>query len=894
MRSDQCDFPAAFAVQTEVFSAAVALAAEAKPATPPPFAQSTPSRVARFSRTFNILAATVFALAVALAAAASPGQLRAADDELTPEAVRAAIADAVAYLVPRQNKVDGSWTDPPVQVGGVTSLVTLALLSAGESPQSPPIRAALAHLESIGNPKMTYATALQTMVFCAADPKRYQARIAENARWLESTQTAVGPYQGAWAYSGRQGTGDNSNAQFALLGLYEAERVGVKIDPRVWRSALDYWSRTQRADGAWGYTIDDSPSGSMTCAGISSLIIASGQLEGGRASVDGDTIACCGGDGANDVAERIERGMQWLGRHFRVDANPSAGGLGTGAVNRAYQYYYLYGVERVGRLSGRRYLIGQRTVDGRPVIQPHDWYREGAAELIARKDRIQNCWVGAGLSETNPIVATSFALLFLSKGRRPIVISQLRHGGPPGPGGNVAAGGGAVAGGNVAAGGVAAARNGGLAGNRAQAEQDAGDWNSHPTGVPRLTRRVEQRWKRDLTWQTIDIRAASAEDMAQSPVLFLSGRGPLSFTATQREQLKRYVSQGGFLFVEACNGYGCDGAAFDRSFRELLEELFPDSKLRLLPPDHPVWFAEERVDPAHMRPLYGLDTCCRTSIVYCPETLSCAWELYPFERDAGYPANVNASIEAAMRIGTNVLAYATNRELKDKLDRPLATVADLPRSPRRGALAIPKLNHGGGADEAVNAWPNFLTLFARQTQLPVEIPTKLIAPVDDRLADHPIVFMHGRRAFRFSADERAALARYLRRGGFLFADAICASEPFNASLRTELKAVLPEAQLERLPANHPLFTTEFRGYELAAVTLRDPDARDTGDPLTARKTSIAPVLEVIRIDGRIAVVLSPYDISCALENHASLDCKGYIPPDAAKIAVNVLLFALQQ
>lgn len=864
MRHEQCDFPAVKASPPLPLSASVASFRATHSETLTRLSHSAPLRVA--------CRLGVLALVVSLATVASPSRTCAADGELSAEAVRESIADAIAYLVPRQNKVDGSWSDPPAQVGGLTSLVTLALLSAGESPQSPPIRSALAYLESIGNPKMTYATSLQTMVFCAADPQRYQARIAENARWLESTQIASGPYQGAWAYSNRQGNGDNSNAQFALLGLFDAERVGVKIDPRVWRSAVDYWSRTQRADGAWGYTIDDSPSGSMTCAGVSSLIIASGQLDGGRASVRGESIECCGADVSSDVAERIERGMQWLGLHFRVDANPSAGTLGTGAVNRAYQYYYLYGIERVGRLSGRRYLIGQRTVDGRRSIQPHDWYREGAAELIARKDRIQRCWVGAGLSEANPIVATAFALLFLSKGRRPVVMSQLRHGDP----------------------GTAAPVGGAPLGNAVGADQGSGDWNSHPTGVPRLTRRVEQRWKRDLTWQTIDIRAASADDLTQSPVLFLSGREAISFTPAQREQLKRYVSQGGFLFVEACHGYGCDGAAFDRSFRQLLEELFPDSKLRLLPPEHPVWFAEERVDPAHLRPLYGLDTCCRTSVVYCPEPLSCAWELYPFERDTGYPAAVAASIEAAMRIGTNVLAYATNRELKDKLDRPLTPLVDLPRAPRRGALAIPKLNHGGGADEAVNAWPNFLTLFARQTQLPVEIPSKLIAAGDERLADYPIVFMHGRRAFRFSADERTALARYVRRGGFLFADAICASEPFNTAFRSEMKAIFPEAVLERLPANHPLFTTEFRGHELATVTLRDPQARDNGDPLTARRASIAPLLEVLRIDGRIAVVLSPYDLSCALENHASLDCKGYIPSDAAKIAVNVLLFALQQ
>lgn len=770
--------------------------------------------------------------------------------ELTAEDVRQGVTDAVAFLVSHQNKVDGGWGDPPGQPGGLTALVTLSLLSAGEPVPSEPIQKALRYLESIGNPKMTYATALQTMVFCAADAKRYQVRIAENVRWLESTQIAAGTHQGSWAYSGRQGSGDNSNAQFALLALYEAERTGTKVDAKVWRAAADYWRRTQRPDGSWGYTPDEAPTGSMTSAGIASLVIASGQLASGNAAVRDGQVECCRAGDEGDAARRVELGLQWLGQHFRVDANPTAGGLGTNVLSRAYLFYYLYGVERVGRLTGRRYFVGQRTVDGRKTPQPHDWYREGAAELIGRKDRLQKCWVGAGLSESNPVLATSFALLFLSKGRRPIVLSQLRH--------------------------------------------EDEDWNSHPAGIPNLTRRVEQRWKRDLTWQTIDGRGANLVDLQQTPVLFVSGRNALELTPPQKEILKQYVVQGGFLFVEACHGRGCDGQAFDTSFRRLLDELFPDSKLRLLPPDHPVWYAESKVDPNHLRPLYGLDTCCRTSIVYCPETLSCFWDLFRFERQTTDPPEVLAEIESVMRIGENVVTYATNRELKDKLDRPLITLSGAKRELRRGTLYVPKLNHGGGADEAVNAWSNLLTLFGRQTQLPVSPEARLIAATDEQLYDYPIVFMHGRRAFRFSAAERQALAEYLRRGGFLFADSICANPQFTESFRAELRAMFPDAKLVRVPANHPLLSGEFRGHDVATVTLRDPQARGADDPLTARQVRTAPLLEALEIDGRWAVIFSPYDISCALENHASLECKGYVTADAAKIAVNVLLFALQQ
>ena len=39
------------------------------------------------------------------------------------------------------------------------------------------------------------------------------------------------------------------------------------------------------------------------------------------------------------------------------------------------------------------------------------------------------------------------------------------------------------------------------------------------------------------------------------------------------------------------------------------------------------------------------------------------------------------------------------------------------------------------------------------------------------------------------------------------------------------------------------------------------------------------------------VIYSKYDISCALDLQASVACTGYVPEDAAKIAVNVVLYS---
>jgi hypothetical protein len=744
--------------------------------------------------------------------------------QITDAQVRESIQRGMRYLISQQ-KTTGGWQESfPVHPGGVTSLCTLALLNCGQDVKSREIQLALQHLRSLGNPEMVYAVSLQTMVFCLAEPNRDKAMILNNVQWLEKAQLKEGNRKGAWAYSPGRGSGDNSNTQFALLALYEAERIGVAVDPETWKLALDYWLRTQRKDGSWGYTEGDPSTGSMTCAGIASVIIAMGQINQGDATVEGGQVQCCGQQADNGA---IDHAFNWLGDKFQVVRNPGSS---------SYLYYYLYGVERVGRMSGRRFIGG------------HDWFRESAELIVSQQDALQGRWEGVQHSETEPLVATPLALLVLSKGRRPVVMSKLRHG-------------------------------------------QGTDWDSHRSGVQHLTNRVERLWKRDLTWQTIDMQAATAEDLLESPVLFLSGNNHLEMTAEDEEKLRQYVSRGGFIFAEAC----CGGEAFDHDFRELMKRLFPDSTLRLLPADHPVWFAEQKVDPEFMKPLYGIDACCRTSVVYCPQDLSCYWELNRGARQTTYPDAVKKQIEASLRIGSNVVTYATNRELRNKLDRPQFAIDSAKGEVLdRGTLRVPKLLHGGGSDDAPQALPNMLQFLRTQGQMRVVVENRLIAATDEELAEFPIAFMHGRRAFRFSAEERQALATFVERGGTLFADAICASPQFAESFHREMEAVFPGKKFARIPPEHPLFTNAFRGFDIPKVTLRDPQQRAGEDPLRATLNQVSPVLEGLMIDDRIAVIFSPFDLSCALESGASLDCKGYTKEDAGRLAINVMLFALQQ
>ena len=181
-----------------------------------------------------------------------------------------------------------------------------------------------------------------------------------------------------------------------------------------------------------------------------------------------------------------------------------------------------------------------------------------------------------------------------------------------------------------------------------------------------------------------------------------------------------------------------------------------------------------------------------------------------------------------------------------------------------------------------------------ELKLRVRADPPLINITDESLFNYHLLFMHGRHDFRFSPEERTRLAEYLERGGTLLVDAICASKPFATSFRREIGEVLPDRPLQAIPPGDPIFTTAYGGYDIRQVTLRDPEASGAEQPVAARLRQIEPQLEGIKLGDRWSVIFSPYDISCALEQHESLGCRGYTRQDAARIGLNVLLYSLNQ
>ncbi|HVT30899.1 MAG TPA: DUF4159 domain-containing protein, partial [Lacipirellulaceae bacterium] len=678
----------------------------------------------------------------------------------------------------------------------------------------------------------TYTVSLQTMVLCAAEPKRDMLLIRRNAQWLEAHQIKDGPRKGAWSYPGPGG--DNSNSQFAVLALYDAQRVGVEISRETWESAAKYWRDTQNDDGSWGYVPGDAGTGSMTCAGIGGLAVSSAALESGDAAIENGHVVCCR---PHVVDDRLERAIDWLGDRFSVNHNPRPSGGGQSCL-----YYYLYGLERAGRLTARRF------------IGKHDWYREGAEVLVREQDSLSRYWKGNWYAERDPRISTAMALLFLSKGRRPIVMAKVKYG-----------------------------------------NDEA--WDQHRRDAAHLTEYTEEAWGTGLTWQVMDPTTTSVEDLLQSPVLYISGSQAMNLLS-QARKLRDYVDRGGFIFAEACCS---DSSRFDTSFRQLMSAVFPEPeyKLQPIPPGHPIWRMQDVVRPAspYVGRLLGVEYGCRTCVVYCTEDLSCYWELAQpgqWQRD---PTDVSQHIADALAIGVNVLTYATNREPKGKeqsFNTPLVDNAPAGKT-SRGVIEVAKLRHGGGCNDAPGALLNLLrTASQGELKLEVHAAPELINISDPSLFRYNVVFMHGRQDFHLTDAERLRLRQYLERGGTLLADAICASQPFATAFRREIGAAISDHPLQRIPVSDPLFTNAYGGYDIRHVSLRNPPTADGNQPITAHVRQVEPQLEGIKIDGRWAVVFSPFDISCALESHQGIGCRGYTQQDAARIGLNVLLYSINQ
>jgi Domain of unknown function (DUF4159) len=783
------------------------------------------------------------------------GALHAQPEPLVNQ-VKTSITKGVAYLVKKQAK-DGSWdaaikTDENKDLyqGGTTALALLALLQCGaiddaqlERDRQQAIARGLDNLRRIESARV-YVRALQTMALVEAkDLKKDRAQIERNVRWLLEARVYLKREFIGWEYDNKPGNhaSDASNSQYAMLALWYARQAGVAIPRDVWEDIRSYYTRTQSQDGFWIYSPYYGPndekgaSVTMTVAGLCGLQIASMELNGGREQWQPNgKFNNCGVYGDNAPIANAQR---WLNKNFRIDLPDRA-------------YYHLYGLERAGRLTGLRFF-GE-----------HDWYREGS-EYLVKKQETNGSWKTHGGWDRWPHVNTAFALLFLSKGRTPVLVSKLVHG---------------------------AWKNG-------RNELDL-DWNNDRNDLRHLTDYLATTplfGKQPLAWQTYDIRraiearldkraapnaddeAAIVAEMLQTPILYITGHESLKgrFQDLEKKLIKRYVENGGFIFAEAC----CGSKDFDDGIKEWVKSIWDENEegLKYIESTHAVWDSYNKISPGDPYKLMSLQVGCRTVMLYSPQDLSCRWESNNLK---------DGPTQRAFELGANIVAYATGRTPP----QPRLTPIDIAGSdkekvaPRkRGYFQVGQIRHSADWQPAPKAMSNLMEHVHKDVGLDVMLRTEQIRLTDpSTVINSKFLYLHGRDDFRFTKDQLEPLRFTLENGGLLLADACCGDQTFDKAFRKFAQEVFPKEKLVRLAADSkerdPLFGAALNRKDLSAANIKC--RTKANGPMAPME----PFLEGIKIDGRWVVLYSKYDIGCALERNVSGDCVGYDHASALLIA----------
>jgi hypothetical protein len=574
----------------------------------------------------------------------------------------------------------------------------------------------------------------------------------------------------------------------------------------------------------------------MTTAGLCGMLIAGMELNPGRETTDAKGLVKNCGD--YEKNEDLDNALALVGR--QLPRRPEEIG------RMAHTYYWLYGLERAGRLSGQRFIGGE------------DWYRMGCEYLVAHQQKADGAWYGEG----HPIIASSFALLFLSKGQTPVLMSKLVHG---------------------------------------QLQQDAdNDWNNDRNDARNLTSFVSEALfrKQPLAWQIFDARRVGdltderidqlTAELLQSPIAYINGHNAPWFTDGEEKLLKKYVENGGFLYAEACCGEQ-RGQGFDRGFRALMDKLFGPGSLKKLHDEHAIWTASGKFQSNPRRhELWGIDMGCKTVVVYSPKDhLCCWWEENQLD-DLG--------AQDAFQLGANIVAYATGMEPPKPRGTEMPVFKDDQVEKRipRGYLKVGQVRHGGDWQAARQAMPNLMTEL-RKLGLDVALQTEEIQLASPGSVSYKFLYMHGRRDFDLSDKEKERLKFNLENGGLLLADSCCGyvkSRGFDQSFRKLMKELWPDQPLEAIPLNDELFGAELNGAAIKEVHCRreSPDGKGP----EAEYRSVPPELEGIKINGRWAVIYSKYDIGCALEKRPATDCLGHDYPSAVTLAKAAVLYAMKR
>jgi len=392
-------------------------------------------------------------------------------------------------------------------------------------------------------------------------------------------------------------------------------------------------------------------------------------------------------------------------------------------------------------------------------------------------------------------------------------------------------------------------------------------WNPNPLDISRMVRYLETKvFERHLYWQIVDLDS-TLEQWHESPLLIVNFRNLKhlkEYKALFERRIYQFCETGGtVLAIASCEA----GQRLVTQMQQMVQSIWPERKLTKLPASHPVYSAHFTL-PAQKLPLWAVGNGCREYLFVSPQDLSCAWHKQDYRRD-----------NPLFQIAANLYMYASDKSFRKKIE-PLTR---LPRSTGRPEviLTVARLSHPATSDPCPLAIPLLSRLLVARTGLGLEV--RPAATYSD-MAFRRVLLISGRGKVTWKPQQVEAVAKFIKQGGFVLADALLGDRRFADSLRQLAASALLVAP-RRIGPTDPLITGSFHpaAFDLRRVAYS-----------RALRTRLGPVgpaiLEGCRVRGRWVFIISPYDLTNGMSLARPFNSLGYEPDSATRIAANCILY----
>jgi len=184
-----------------------------------------------------------------------------------------------------------------------------------------------------------------------------------------------------------------------------------------------------------------------------------------------------------------------------------------------------------------------------------------------------------------------------------------------------------------------------------------GDWYNDPSAEVNLLRfvRANTNILVDAVYEFVDL---GTDNLFLYPLLFMTGHGTVNLTETEVRNLRAYLQNGGFLYVD-------DDYGMDASVRKELKRVLPDQDLREIPFDHPIYHSHFQF-PNGLPKIHEHDSKAPLGLGLFLEGKLCVFytvETNPSDgwADAEVHHDPPEKREAALKVGTNIVVYALTR-----------------------------------------------------------------------------------------------------------------------------------------------------------------------------------------------------------------------------------------